>query len=867
MDPAAPSQRQSAEVNAQDFILEIRTEEIPAPALLPARLELARASADALAGEGLAPASIESYATLRRLVLVLRGLPERQEDRFAEVLGPPASNAFDEDGKPTRAAQGLREGAEGRRRRARRGRLAAGSYRRRAQDHTGPRRRRGPRRGAPAGRRRPVVSEDDALGRGRPLVRAARARRRGAPRRPDRSSRALRRSGGRPDDGSPRPLGRGDRRDRAGRLSRQAPHGASSSPTPRFAGSRSSRRPAPLAAEVGGQIEAHADLANTLADLVEWPGLVRGAFAPEFLELPEEITVTVMRTHQKFLPVRGPGGLLPHFVAVMDNDDDRKGFIAKGCEWVLNARLADARFFYEEDAQESLEARLPKLSRLTFQEKLGDYRQKTARLQDLAEAIARAGRPRGARRGGAHGGAAVEGGPDDASSSRNSRTSRESSAGIYARRERRPGLGVEGDLRPVPSGLRLGRSAARGLGRDPLARRPVRLALRPLPRSGLVPTGSKDPYGLRRAALGVVSIAIGAQLANRLAPGRAEGAVALSAAGRRARAPKRSSRSSARFFADRLRSLLERRGSTYDEISAVLNVGVWDFADVGRPRAGALGGPPAHGFPVAHPRRSSGSATSSATTRPARRRPSSTARTPSARSPSDFLQARQAIDGFATERHYREAMETIASIAPSLDRFFVDVLVNCPGRGPAPQPAGAARLDSARIHAPGGLFRNRGGKMKRVFSFGNGVAEGAGLGKETLGGKGAGLAEMTALGIPVPPGFTIETSVCADFSRGASLDGDPRARSSRRSRKLEHDTDKRFGDPDEPAARLGPVGRALLDARDDGHDPEPRPDLAHGQGPRRASRATASRSTAGAASSRCTATSCCACRATSSRRR
>ena len=61
--------------------------------------------------------------------------------------------------------------------------------------------------------------------------------------------------------------------------------------------------------------------------------------------------------------------------------------------------------------------------------------------------------------------------------------------------------------------------------------------------------------------------------------------------------------------------------------------------------------------------------------------------------------------------------------------------------------------------------------MKRVYSFGNGVAEGAGLGKETLGGKGAGLAEMTALGIPVPPGFTIETSVCADVSRGASLDG------------------------------------------------------------------------------------------------
>ncbi|HYX21162.1 MAG TPA: pyruvate, phosphate dikinase [Thermoanaerobaculia bacterium] len=87
--------------------------------------------------------------------------------------------------------------------------------------------------------------------------------------------------------------------------------------------------------------------------------------------------------------------------------------------------------------------------------------------------------------------------------------------------------------------------------------------------------------------------------------------------------------------------------------------------------------------------------------------------------------------------------------------------------------------------------------MKRIFSFGNGAAEGAGLGKETLGGKGAGLAEMTALGIPVPPGFTIETSVCADVSRGASLDG-IRAEVESALVRLEHDADKRFGDPEDP---------------------------------------------------------------------
>ena len=94
-------------VNAHDFLLEIRTEEIPAPALMPARLELARAATDALGEAGLAPRAVESYATLRRLSLVLRDVPEKQEDRSAEVLGPPEASAFGKDGRPTKAAVGF----------------------------------------------------------------------------------------------------------------------------------------------------------------------------------------------------------------------------------------------------------------------------------------------------------------------------------------------------------------------------------------------------------------------------------------------------------------------------------------------------------------------------------------------------------------------------------------------------------------------------------------------------------------------------------------------------------------------------------------------------------------------------------------
>jgi pyruvate,orthophosphate dikinase len=154
--------------------------------------------------------------------------------------------------------------------------------------------------------------------------------------------------------------------------------------------------------------------------------------------------------------------------------------------------------------------------------------------------------------------------------------------------------------------------------------------------------------------------------------------------------------------------------------------------------------------------------------------------------------------------------------------------------------------------------------MKRVFSFGNGPAEGAGLGKETLGGKGAGLAEMTALGVPVPPGFTIETSVCADVSRGASLDA-IRAEVESALVKLEHDTEKHFGDATDPllvSVRSG--ARSSMPGMMDtilnlGLTSRTVRGLAAKAGERFAYDCPAD-------SWRCTATSCFACRATNSRR-
>ncbi len=660
-------------MNAQDFLFEIRTEEIPAPALMPARIALSSGLGDALAQEGLTPVSVESYATPRRLAVILRGLPERQADRFAEVIGPPAASAFDADGKPTKAAEGFA----------------------RAQkvDVTtlvvvdAPRGKAVAARKTIAGR-----AAEEVLGEVVPRIVAGltfpKTMRWGSGERsfvrPVRGVVAL--LGGRvvPLElygvaAADRTVGHRILSD--GELVVTGPDDYVAKLRQHFVEPDGEARrmvileaARKMAAEVGGQIEAHADLANTLADLVEWPGLVRGSFAPEFLELPEEITVTAMRTHQKYLPVRGPSGLLPHFIAVMDNAEDRKGFIAKGSEWVLNARLADARFFFEEDVRKPLESRVPGLSRLTFQDKLGDYRQKTARIQDLAEEIAR-----------------LVGRADLVESVRTAALLSKADlttlvvkeftdlqgvmGGIYARRERYPDAvwkAVYDQYKPSSGSADPPREATGAI----LSMADRLDSLAGLFQIGLVPTGSKDPYGLRRAALGFVAIAVARNWradwrpAVRKAlslypdnlPGPALGEVMAELE---------------RFFAERLRNLLERRGASYDEISAVLNVGVWDFADAAD-RARALSEARRHMdfrsliLAFKRIRNIVGDAS------PGAPRPELYREDAEKALASDFLQAKNAIDAFTTQKHYREAMETIASIAPSLDRFFVEVLVNSP---------------------------------------------------------------------------------------------------------------------------------------------------------------------------------------------
>src|SRR4030088_240449 len=126
-------------------------------------------------------------------------------------------------------------------------------------------------------------------------------------------------------------------------------------------------------------------LLDTVVNLTEFPSVTLGSFDPRFLALPQEVLVTVMRDHQKYFALEDTEGqLLPHFLAVLNTDGDPQGLIRHGNERVLRARFNDARFFWETDQKKSLLERLDLLRNVTFQKDLGSYYDKTQRVQRLA---------------------------------------------------------------------------------------------------------------------------------------------------------------------------------------------------------------------------------------------------------------------------------------------------------------------------------------------------------------------------------------------------------------------------------------------------------------------------------------------------
>ncbi len=251
---------------------------------------------------------------------------------------------------------------------------------------------------------------------------------------------------------------------------------------------------------------------------MEYPSVVAGTFAPDFLGLPEEVLTTTMIHHQHYFPVADDAGrLLPAFLAVTNIETDNARAIAVNAERVLTARLRDAQFFWDAGSRSPLESRLDRLGTLLFHKRLGSYRLKALRLERLAGWLAARGvrRARGRSR-------ATRAPPADwpkpISSTGMVREFTElqgTMGGIYARHEGQP----EAVARAIyyhylPVGVEAWRAAdARALGAGAVAWAAVSVADKidsvvGMFAAGERPTGTRDPFALRRQAQGLLRVLV-----------------------------------------------------------------------------------------------------------------------------------------------------------------------------------------------------------------------------------------------------------------------------------------------------------------------------------------------------------------------
>src|SRR5439155_165065 len=144
-----------------------------------------------------------------------------------------------------------------------------------------------------------------------------------------------------------------------------------------------------LKGRVSRVVHSESGLLHEVPDLVEYPSVIAGTFAQEFLELPEEVVTTTLIHHQHYFPVEGEDGRLkPAFLAVINTEPDNERTIARNAERVVTARLRDALFFWESDRKTSLDSRIDRLSTLLFHKKLGTYKEKADRIARSVRAAA-----------------------------------------------------------------------------------------------------------------------------------------------------------------------------------------------------------------------------------------------------------------------------------------------------------------------------------------------------------------------------------------------------------------------------------------------------------------------------------------------
>jgi glycyl-tRNA synthetase beta chain len=367
-----------------DFLLEIGTEEIPARMIAGAQVELQRRVSELLARERLAPSGqITSLDTPRRLAVLALGIPGAQPDVSEQLNGPAVSVAF-KDGQPTPAAHAFAKKAGVDVLQLERVTTAKGEY---------------------------LSAKVTKMGRAAAEILAEALPKEIASiywpknmywRKPnERFVRPVRWLVAMLDDAviplefggiqagdeslGHRILSAGDVAiPRAGAAYVEALRSAKVLDRAEREAQIRKALDAATRTIPGARWREDASLLDTVVNLTEWPSVILGSFDREFLQLPEEVLVTVMRDHQKYFAIEdAKGKLLPTFLAVLNTDGDPQGLIRHGNERVLRARFNDARFFWETDQKHPLRERVSWLKNVTFQKDLGNYYQKTLRVQRL----------------------------------------------------------------------------------------------------------------------------------------------------------------------------------------------------------------------------------------------------------------------------------------------------------------------------------------------------------------------------------------------------------------------------------------------------------------------------------------------------
>ena len=548
------------------LLLEVGTEEIPAAFLPGALADLRAILSEKLEASGLPAAKLQTFGTPRRMAVIAEDLPERQPEGMETLLGPPVRAAFDRDGKPTRAASGF----------ARKHGLEVGDLLR---EKTG--------KGEYVAVRKKTggVAAIDILSRLLPEAIAG-IHFRKTMRWGEGDFRFARPihwivallghevipfslggvSSGNHSRGHrfihPGDVKIGSGEDYAETL---AIHNVIVDPDERR--SRIESEVHAWAATVDGTPVRDPALLELVTFLVELPSTVRGGFDAAFLDLPREVLVDAMRKHQYYFSVENAkGDLLPYFIAVLNVAPKHHDVVARGNERVLRARLADARFFFDEDRKKPLEARVEGLRDVLLHAKLGSVRDKVERLgklvAPLAETLGEAATVREAAKRAAHLCKAdlvthmVGEFPD--------------LQGVMGREyaladgeSPEVAEAIEEHYRPRHAGAPLPESPAGAL----LAVTDKLDTLAGCFHAGLVPTATRDPYALRRAAIGIIAILEARPLWRLPLDHAVREACALHGEGDRSGIPDLI----LAFFRARLQTYFGSSGSAADVVEAVLS--------------------------------------------------------------------------------------------------------------------------------------------------------------------------------------------------------------------------------------------------------------------------------------------------------